>query len=137
MEGPTRSYKRRKLFRLTTDSPAMSELNVSVANVYDLGWHYASIEGVQALEAKVDGNSRDMDVAWLVICGEYVPRAEWLRAESPRDMEPRWHAGEDRLTDSLVVWFQARWSSTCRRDLLCSRLASCSPRTLPTSCSRT
>jgi hypothetical protein len=53
----------------------MSEVNISVANVYDIAWHYASTEGHAELEAKVDGNARDMDIAWLVICGE-SPRAD-------------------------------------------------------------
>ena len=32
--------------------------------------HYASLEALQAVADAVAGNSRDMDVAWLVLCGE-------------------------------------------------------------------
>ena len=48
----------------------MSTYNISVASVYDIEWHYASLDSFQSLESKVDGNSRDMDIGWLVICGK-------------------------------------------------------------------
>ena len=58
---------------LTTDFGGMSQFNISHVEIYDIAWHYASIDGMARLEEKVDGNSRDMDVAWLVVCGEFQP----------------------------------------------------------------
>ena len=45
-------------------------INASVDNIYDIAWHYASVDDRDATNAEISGIKRDIDVAWLVICGK-------------------------------------------------------------------
>ena len=57
----------------------MNKVNISHTSVYDLESHYASLDGLQAVSDLVAQNSSDMDVAWLVICGESLcSPSRWL-----------------------------------------------------------
>jgi len=43
-------------------------INASVANIYDIAWHYASVDDRDATNAEIIGIKRDIDVANLFYC---------------------------------------------------------------------
>ena len=49
----------------------MEALNKSISedSFHTPGWHYALVDTLIGLDEKIAGNSSDMDVAWLVLCG--------------------------------------------------------------------
>jgi hypothetical protein len=46
-------------------------INITHAQIYDLAWHYASADQLAATNQAIVDNARDMDIAWLVICGQF------------------------------------------------------------------
>ena len=45
-------------------------INITHSQIYDLSWHYASVEQLAATDQAIRDNARDMDIAWLVLCGQ-------------------------------------------------------------------
>ena len=46
------------------------KINITHSQIYDLAWHYASVDQLAATNQAIADNARDMDIAWLVLCGQ-------------------------------------------------------------------
>ena len=46
------------------------QINITHSQIYDLSLHYASVDQLAATQQMVADNARDMDIAWLVLCGQ-------------------------------------------------------------------
>ena len=116
------------------------EDGVKVGGIAD---HYATIADLQGVADAVAQNSADMDAAWLVICGECLG-GSWLPPRAgppPLVVNGCLHHTPLVLTaparENDRVGLQEPWSSSCRPGSRCSRPVLSSPRTPPTSSSRT
>ena len=45
-------------------------INITHSQIYDLATHYASVDQLAATNQLIADNARDMDIAWLVLCGQ-------------------------------------------------------------------
>ena len=45
-------------------------INITHSQIYDLATHYASVDQLAATNQLIADNRKDMDIAWLVLCGQ-------------------------------------------------------------------